>query len=81
MGIITKCKYCGKEIELMRTENRKTIPCQREAFFFTPSGGPETFVTASGEVYRGEKNKFGKLLGHPKHAKYCDGYSTNTGRL
>lgn len=81
MGIITKCRYCGQEIEMMRTDNRKTVPCQREAYFFTPSGGPETFVTANGEVYRGHKDKFGEMFGHPKHARYCREYLTSTGRL
>lgn len=71
MGKLVVCRFCGEKIELMRTDNRKTVPCQRDVVSFIPSGGPDTFVMDDGRVYRGERDRTGKLTGHPKHAKYC----------
>ena len=49
------CRACGAEIRWIKTRDGKSMPCNQEGVFFTPGGGPHTFVTPQGMVVRGTK--------------------------
>lgn len=44
-----KCKYCGSEIQFIRSMNQKPIPCNKVKLFYKP-GGNERLVTPGGKV-------------------------------
>ena len=44
--------------------------CNPEVIFFTPGGGPETFVTPEGKVVRGKRSRDGQI-GYIAHWATC----------
>ena len=52
--ILKKCRYCGEEIALVRTERGRMQPCEPGMipFWWSPKGD-EMFVTQAGEFTQG----------------------------
>lgn len=67
----TKCRACGAEIAFIKTVKGKTMPVDAEGVCFTPSIGPETFVTIDGRVVRGARRKNGSEVGFVSHFATC----------
>ena len=68
---LARCRGCGAEIAFIKTVKGKTMPVDPESVYFTPSGGPETFVTMSGDVVRGARRKNGAVIGFISHFATC----------
>ena len=67
----SNCEKCGKLILMTQNQqNKMWIPCDPELYRFTPSGGPETYVTPEGNIIRGKRDRFGQY-GYRKHKKGC----------
>ena len=66
----SKCKACGVEIRWIETAAGKKMPCNPEPVWFTPGGGPKTFVTPRGKVERGRRRKDG-IVGYISHFATC----------
>ena len=64
------CKGCGQQILWTKTKAGKAMPCNPVAVYFTPAGGPETFVTPDGRVERGFQSQGGQL-GYISHFATC----------
>jgi hypothetical protein len=64
------CRGCGAQILWTRTAAGKSMPCDPEVIFFTPGGGPETFVTPEGKTERGKRSKEGQI-GYISHFATC----------
>lgn len=64
------CRGCGAQIIWTRTANGKSMPCDPEVIFFTPAGGPETFVTPDGKTVRGKRSRDGQI-GYISHWATC----------
>lgn len=76
--IRARCRECGAEIFLIKTDRGKSLPCDREEVKFVIAGGWDgrRFVTQSGELYRGElagdgEKEFDKMTGWPCHFDTC----------
>ena len=71
----TTCKFCGKQILMTRNlRNGIWIPCDPEIRKYTPGGGPNTYITAEGEIVRGGKWFGGQeAFGYKRHRKDCTG--------
>ena len=65
------CRGCKKQILWTRTKTGKAMPLNPEAIRFTPAGGPETFVTADGNVIRGKRDGSGAVIGYISHFATC----------
>lgn len=51
---MSKCKYCGAEIEWIKTPAGKYMPCDAQKVEYTPNPvGSRTIITPRGEVVRG----------------------------
>ena len=64
------CKGCGVQVLWIQTTAGNWMPCNPEAVFFTPGGGPETFVTPRGKVERGKRSRGGQC-GYISHFATC----------
>lgn len=64
------CKGCGAQILWIRTAAGKSMPCDPKVIFFTPGGGPETFVTSEGKTERGKRSRDGQI-GYISHFATC----------
>ena len=63
----TTCKYCGRQILMTRNgQTGKWIPCNPVVEWFTPSGGPETFIDEYGKTCRGYRSGTGEI-GYRRH--------------
>lgn len=69
----TKCKFCGKQILMTKNlKNGTWIACDPEIRKYRPGGGPNTYVTAEGEIVRGSKAFGGvEAFGYRKHRRDC----------
>ena len=67
---MAKCKSCGAEIVWILTAGGKKMPCDPQQVSFTRSGGPDTFVLASGKVERGKRST-GPDTGFISHFATC----------
>lgn len=65
------CKGCGREIRWIRTAAGKAMPVDPKGVHFTPGGGPDTFVMASGKIERGTKGRSGTHIGYLPHWASC----------
>ena len=67
------CRRCGKPIWLVRcVDNNKWVSCDVELRRFTPSDGPNTYVTEDGKICRGTTYIDGaEMFGYRKHRKDC----------
>ena len=44
-----KCRYCGRQIQFIRSVNQTSIPCNMVKLYYKP-GGKERLVTPGGKV-------------------------------
>ena len=65
------CKGCGAEILWVKTAAGKWMICNKPLIAFEPGGGPETFVTPSGKVVRGQRKTSGSASGYIAHWATC----------
>lgn len=71
----TACRGCGAVIGFIKTAAGKTMPVDIKPVLFT-RGGPEVFVTPSGEVIHGTSLRYGQadpdeLIGYTSHFATC----------
>ena len=67
----TNCRNCGRQILMTYDgKDRRWIPCDPEIRKYKASGGPETYVTPTGELKRGVRDYNGEF-GYRKHRKDC----------
>ena len=74
----TKCRNCGQEIFLIKTDRGKTLPFDREEvkFVLGDDRNGRRFITQSGELWRGEvagdgEKEYDKITGWPCHFDTC----------
>lgn len=69
------CRGCGKEIAFIKTEKGKTMPVDPEPMYFTPAGGPNTYVMIDGTIQRGRETEYGDKgsawIGYRSHFANC----------
>lgn len=65
------CRGCGKQILWTKTAAGRNMPCDPTVIWFTPEGGPETFVTPEGRVLRGRRDRRGEMMGYISHFATC----------
>ena len=75
------CKFCGREIDWMRTEDGRYIPVDPEPVFVIEGEGGELFYTDEGETITGRKarpwevqtreEKINTPLGFVPHFRTC----------
>ena len=69
----TRCRDCGKQILMTRCEKTgQWVPCNPDIMWFTPAGGPETYVNTDGKLCRGVRNyDHSGEIGYRKHRRDC----------
>lgn len=65
------CNGCGKQILFTKMSSGSSMPCDPEVIWFTPAGGPETFITPYGKTVRGKRGREGKEMGYVPHWATC----------
>jgi len=55
LGRTSICRGCGAEICFIKTIKGKSMPVDPDPVYFTPGGGPNTYVMINGEVQRGRE--------------------------
>lgn len=62
------CKYCGKQVlKNWSQKEQRWIYCEPLVIWFTPAGGPETFITPEGKRERGTRAQEGGQIGYRTH--------------
>lgn len=76
--IRAKCRECGAEIFLIKTERGKSLPCdwKEVQFVLGDDRNGRRFITQSGELYRGElagdgEKEYDRMTGWPCHFDTC----------